>query len=127
MIISIKKILTTNIVLKIISCILGCVTWYIVAGSCTHTLQVTVPLTFYNIPEQWTISAPETIIITLLGKRNIIRSIDTAILAAHINGSILHEGTQSAILTSQQLFLPSSIKLIDWNPMPLLITITQKT
>lgn len=117
----------SNAPLKAISCILGYSSWYLLGNLCVHTTQVTVPLTFYNTQKKWTIEAPETISISLAGRRSPIRSLETKKLAIHVDGSTLQSGTQPITIATHQLFLPDSIKLVHYIPATITVTVTHNT
>lgn len=124
MLISIKRIVINRLSLKAISLLLGYSLWSILSHNQTIRITITVPLCFYNIEHNLTIDAPETIAITLEGKRELFKYGKIEMLAAHIDCMTLHEGIHRIDISSQTLFLPDYIKLIHYNPSPLLITLT---
>jgi hypothetical protein len=60
--------------------------------------------------------APEMIQVQLRGTRRALRTLDTESLAAHIDGILLEKGKQQLLITEENLFLPPTIKLINWSP-----------
>lgn len=120
---NIKNLITNNAPIKVISVILGYITWLLLSNAHTDTISKEVPLSFYNINTQWTMHAPETVTVFLSGKRVHLRNIDMNTLAVHINGKKLKEGVQSIKLSKHQLFLPNSIKLVHYIPTTLSVEI----
>lgn len=112
-----SQISTNNTPIKIISLLLGYSLWHIFGSPHSTTVQISVPLCFYNIPAGKVIKAPEQIAIQIVGKRSDIRSLDTEQLAVHINASLLKDGKNLLPITQETLFLPESIKLIHCSPI----------
>ena len=112
-----KKItLWSSAPLKIISLILGYTFWYIFGQSHTITAWISVPLSFYNVPQHTSLTAPEYISLKITGKRSDITALDLSALAIHIDAQKLHEGANLIALSSQSLFLPHTIKLVHYSP-----------
>ena len=105
-----------NIPLKVISLLLGFTFWYIFGNSHTTTAWITIPLCFYNIPKQTTIKAPESLSVKVTGKRSHLRTLDTNELAIHVNTEKLHTGKNLLSIAPETIFLPESIKLVDYCP-----------
>lgn len=112
----IKKALTTNIALKIVSIMLGYALWNTVSQQQTVTVSHDVPLYFYNMPQSYHINAPETVTIALEGKKKYLKLLAPEQLAIHINGQELHIGEQPLIMNEKKLFLPEIIKLVNYSP-----------
>lgn len=121
MLLTIKTILTKNTPLKLFSFILGYTLWSICSGSQTITQEMTVPLCCYQIPESIDFDAPETVNITLSGKKNQLASINHQELAIHIDASDLRIGNNPIAVTAETLFLPDSIKLVHCSSAPVII------
>jgi hypothetical protein len=117
------SLIRTNLLLKLFSLLAGTLLWYIISSSHVISMNYTVPLCFYGNTEHITITAPETITITLAGKRSDLRALQLNELALHINADELGWGEQPLEPTTQKLFLPSSIKLVQWKPTNLSITV----
>lgn len=126
MLLTIKTILTKNTPLKVLSFILGYTLWSICSGIQTITQEMTVPLCCYQVPATIEFDAPETINITLAGKKNQLASINTQDLAIHIDASDLRLGNNPIAITSEKLFLPESIKLVHCSSAPVIIKTTTK-
>ena len=93
----------------------------------SHSITVTVPVCFYGEQDASSAyQAPETITITLNGKKKDIALLDSALLAVHIDTATLHPGTNGIILTSKNLFLPETIAVVHYNPLPLVIIKNEK-
>lgn len=124
--IDIKKILLNNAPLKVISFILGFTLWYTFSQSNMTEFWITVPLCFHSTPESYQIEAPENVSIKLAGKRSDLYAIDTNNLAIYINTQNLSTGINTLTLTNRDLFLPDTIKLINYRPTPITIKIHEE-
>ncbi len=111
-----KRHIWNNIPLKVISLTLGYTFWYIFSSSHVGSLWVTVPLTFYNIPTTHSIVGPETVTVRIAGKRSEIRTLDFENIAIYVDAQSLKKGRNCLAITEEQLFLPSSIKLVHYCP-----------
>lgn len=101
---------------------MGFTLWYLVSDLHTITTTMKVPVYFYNT-ENIVVEAPETISITLRGKKSDIRHTNLSELAAHIDAQKLTQKTNHIPLTSQELFLPQTIKLVSYNPHHLIVNV----
>ncbi len=124
--VSIKEILSSNIILKISSLIIGFLLWHLLSQSQYYTMQLDIPLSFYSVDKQYSIEAPETINITLSGKRSHLSVIDMNNLAIHIDGQQLHLEQNMIAIDTQHLFLPKTIKLLHYSPSTIVITVNEK-
>lgn len=93
----------------------------------TQYQQFRIPLSFHDIPEDLTINAPESVDITLHGKRVDFHYLDHDSLAVHIDASKLKKGENCIKLSEQQFFLPEPLKLLNISPSTILIFIQEKT
>lgn len=116
---------TNRLSLKAISLVLGYSVWVLLSQHHSIRITIDVPLCFYNTENDLIIHAPETIAVTLEGKRDLLRYCNTKLLAAHIDCMNLHEGTNIINISAQTLFLPEQIKLVHY-PSPMLITIEKQ-
>lgn len=122
----VKKILINNAPLKVCSLILGYTFWSIVSGMHTITQEFVVPLCCYNVPETVDFYAPETMHITLSGKKNQLNALNYQDLAIHIDAHNVIVGNNPIIITAERLFLPESIKLVHYSPAPVIIKTSTK-
>ncbi len=105
--------------LKGIALVIGYTFWYIFGGSHASVVTLSVPLCFYNMPASTHIvDAPESISITLAGKRADIRALHQEHLAVHLDASCLRNGKQPITITERELMLPTTtgIKLVQHSP-----------
>jgi hypothetical protein len=100
--------------------------WTMISQTLPVTISLSVPLSFYNVADNIQVNAPETIVITLRGKRAPLNHLDYGAIAFHVDGTTLQEGKNYILLKAEQLFLPESINLLDYNPSPLVIDMHQK-
>ena len=107
-----------SILLKVIALVIGYSFWYIFGGSHASVVTFSVPVCFYNMPANTHIvDAPESISITLAGKRADIRALNQEHLAVHLDASRLRNGKQPIPITEQELMLPTTgIKLVQHSP-----------
>ena len=124
--IHLKNLYLSNAPLAIISLLLGYSFWYIASYNHLMSLQLTVPLYFSDLPEMYTIDAPEKIMVTLTAKRSDLYSLERKSLAAHITIEKLLPGKHGIVITEQHLFLPKNIALTHYKPANLFILITEK-
>ncbi len=123
-IMSLKHLFLSNAPLKIICLALGYTFWHIATTHQIITLTYTIPVCF-EITDSYTIAAPETINVTLQGKRIDLYALDSSSIAAHINARSLHEGRHGILLNESNLFLPQTISLVRYKPSNIMITITK--
>lgn len=124
---SFKKIVSNNLLVKIVSFVFGYCLWTLISNAHLHTLDVEVPLCFFNQPAILVLQAPETVQLQLCGKRNSLRSINTKTLALHVDASQLHVGENPIVLESESLFLPKTIKLVHYTPANLVVQAQEMT
>jgi hypothetical protein len=122
---SIQKTVLSNLTLKILSLIIAYGFWSLLNQSRTIHITTEVPLCFYNVSSSSTLSAPDTMTITLSGKAHAIRSLDFENLACHIDGADLQSGDNPLHVTADRLFLPESINLLHYYPANGCISVTQ--
>lgn len=111
-----KKQRLTSVTLKAVSLVAGFGFWYIFGAMQTGTARIAVPLYFYNVPEHATITAPETIMAQISGKRSIIRALNQEAIALHIDAQTLHEGANLLTSDHATIFLPEALKLVHYLP-----------
>jgi hypothetical protein len=122
------KRLSANAPLKIISFMLAYSFWALLNQMHPTMLNVTVPLCFYGEQKKGTvITAPETLKVTLSGKRNDLTNLDLTALAAHVDATTLASGPNKLILTREHLFVPPSCNLVHYKPSNILISIHEET
>jgi len=125
--IPLKKILYSNAPLKAVALVLGYSFWYIFGHGHTINIWLEMPISFYEIPKHFRLHAPDTVAINLVGKRSDLYNLDKSRLAVHINARKLHLGCNNLSITAETLFLPDTIKLVDYKPSNVLIEVKEKT
>lgn len=115
-----------KIMLKIMSIFFGVSLWYILSQQRNDSITVDVPICFYNTTPQVAINAPETIRISLYAKRSDLIALDFSQLAIHLDAKQLQKPSTNMYLESRHLFLPATIKLVDYSPAPVLIRVTSE-
>ena len=125
-ILPLKSLLFNNASLKTISLFLGYSFWHVASINKIIKISATVPLYFSATPDHITVKAPETITITLQGKRSDLYGLEKESLAAHVNISRLLPGKHGIILKEHHLFLPHTISLSHYEPSNLSCTIIDK-
>lgn len=113
--------LHSNLSLKITAFIIGYSLW--AALSNTHTTEISyrVPITFYNLPKNCSITSPDFLDVTLMGKKAQLRSLKPATLAIHIDGASLKQGENHIGPSTASLFLPEQIDVVNYTPSHLVI------
>ncbi len=109
-----KKRRLNNIVLKSLALFFGYYGW--IFFSLHHKIEIVynLPLFFYNTQKKVSITAPDTIPVTLYGTRTeLFKSATHG--SIHADASVLQEGEQSINLKEQNIFLPETLQLIDCN------------
>ena len=119
----IKNRILKNLSLKIVSLILSYGLWACFASNQVMRISYAVSVCFYNLEKTCSINAPEEIVLTLSGKRSLLKFLSADACAVHIDAQQLSSGTQQLILQKDNLFLPEEIKLIDYSPSPLIVTL----
>jgi hypothetical protein len=120
-----KNIFLANAPLLSISFLLGYSFWYIASYNHIVSLQFTIPLCFSELPDIYTLHAPETIGVTLTAQRSDLYALEKEALAAHININKLLPGKHGIILKEQHLLLPKNIALTRYKPSNLCILISE--
>ena len=124
---TLHKSLRKNITLKILSLIFGFIIWCMLSEYQTITLEQTIPVCFYGASNDLIVSANEDIVVTLSGKRTNIYWFDKKALALHVDVHTLHMGHNIVSITPASLFLPETIKLIDYSPSAIAVTVEKKS
>lgn len=124
---SVKRTMHSNAILKVISCILGYAFWTVLSATHTNTVRVDVPVCFYAQEDRHDIKAPETIKVTLSGKRSDLLAVDTKALAIHVNAAQLHNGHNQLVINNETLFLPDTVKLVNYCPSNSVIDVQEKS
>jgi len=105
--------------IKILSITLGFSLWYICKQARYDSINLDIPIYFYNEVPHKIIKAPETIKVTLAGTRKNIRKLDKEQLAIHLDASRYLKPMSYVIIDNQNLFLPTTIKLVHYSPAPI--------
>lgn len=121
-----KALLRTNLSLKIVAVIIGAIFWFITSAHHTTTLTLKVPVCFYNQAEDKEAQAPEYLSVELTGKRADLNSLDLANLAVHIDLTDFCPGEYLIEPSSENLFLPRRVKLVNWKPLNSFMTVVEK-
>ncbi len=121
--IAFKNTIPNNIILKLLSLILGYIIWSIMSQSHITTVKSSILLFFYNIPEKIKILAPKQVTIQLRGTKKVLHSLTAAPLAAHINAQTLHQGDNLILLSKTTLFLPKHVELLHTIPSPIVVSL----
>jgi hypothetical protein len=106
--------------IKIISLVLGFSIWYLYKQTSYEHINLDIPVYFYNNEDPHrTIRAPETVHVTLAGTRKNLGQLDKEHLAIHLDASRFFKPMCYTTLDSQNFFLPTTIKLVCYNPAPI--------
>jgi hypothetical protein len=116
----------TKFSINLMSCLLGILWWSIASEAHKAYQTFTIPLCFYNM-EKKMVQAPDTLSITLSGKKSQLRALNRSDVAAHINAAILPKKTSVLVLKKEHLLLPQTINLVSYSPSNPLITVQSDT
>ncbi len=127
MLLTLKKLLTHNALLKVVSCILACSIWYIISHNQKITLRFNLPVCFDcgNDP-RYVIQAPERLMVDIAGKRSDLADLDLKNLAVHIPVHTIQPGIYPLIVTEATLLLPASCNVVHYCPTNPTISIVEK-
>ncbi len=117
-----KHIISSNAPLKALALIAGYFFWHLFGSTHLVTMRVTVPLSFYDVPHNWHIAAPESVEVQLRGSRPQLYALQQNPISAHISAQQLIPGKSRLLLDNQTLFLPDSIKLVHYTPSHIIVT-----
>ncbi len=122
--VNLKEIAFSNIFLKVNSFIIAFLLWSTLCNMITIKKWIEIPLVFFNTDNNIKINAPKKITIQIAGKKEIVDNASNNI-SVNIDAKLLSLGDNPYILTSENLYFPPSINLIDYIPRTLIIN-TQK-
>ena len=123
----IKGIVLHNNFIKIVSLIFGYLIWAFIAQYQTITINQPVPICFYQTQDNITILGPDSVNISLSGKRKHLYLFETENSAIHIDASQFNKPGKHLInLSKESLFLPDNIFLEELKPSTIVIEITSK-
>lgn len=111
---------------KITAFICGYSLWHLLAATFPIKREITVPLSFYNTNQQYSITAPETITIMVQAKRSELNNLDLDNISAHIDETDLHIGDNFLFITHETLLLPNSIQVIDYPCTQIRVTMNKE-
>jgi len=110
-----------NIPLKLLSFIFGFLLWALFIVAHVEYHDIVIPLSFYGSKKSETIDSPHFVVASLVGKRIDCNILQKKNLTVHIDASRLEKGENRVNLYEQQLFLPESLKLLNYTPSSILV------
>lgn len=117
----VRSILATNrLAQKISAVVIAFFFWSELTVLHQQTTTINAPLCFFN-QEQISLDAPETVTITLRGKKADLAQLHYSDLAVHIDAAKLQKGKNGIVITNKDIFLPESISVVHYYPLPLVI------
>jgi YbbR domain-containing protein len=125
MLIKLKNVVTHNALLKVISFILGFSVWFIASRNHITSKWLTVPVCFDN-HEQYSIEAPEHMMVQLTGTRATLSKLQEHECALHLDIQRLGAGRHKIPVTGATLFLPNSVNVVNYCPTNASVCITKK-
>lgn len=112
----IKGILLHHNFIKISSCLIGYTLWIFLAQYQTITISQQVPVCFYQVTSNFTITAPDFVNVSFSGKRKHVYLWNQQNTVIHLDASSYTEGKHFIQLTRENVFLPDHIKLESLTP-----------
>jgi hypothetical protein len=119
---SLKNILLNNTTLKVTSFIIAFTGWSILHETSRITITTTVPVGLYQVPETYTLKAPEAVQISLMGTPAALQTVDLSELTLHLDGTLLHAGLNQITFTEANLLLPPHVNLVHYTMIPVFAT-----
>jgi YbbR domain-containing protein len=120
-----NRLLESNSIIKLISLGFGFCIWLIISQNQIVSITKKVPLCFYNQPQNCTVYAAETILISAFGPKKYLTQTFSSEYAIHLNLKNYQPGNHEIELSNHDLFLPQSVKLLQLKPTLLQIKIAQ--
>jgi YbbR domain-containing protein len=121
---SIKTTYLNALALKCLALIFGYALWHSVSSYQKIQITQNIPVCFYNTHPHQTVQAPETIKVTLHGKRKDL--LQTAFDGAlHCDAQHFQPGTTTLPLTKEQIFLPESVRLVHYTPQEITVVVQE--
>ena len=117
------KRITNNLMLKGIACMLGVLCWLKYSHNAPVHCWVTLPISFYNTPEDQKIDAPELVQVHIRGKRTDLYLLDTNKCAIHLDAQHLAPGMNKVHIASGDICLPEAVTMVNYNPSPVSVKI----
>jgi len=108
-----------KLLIKILSISLGFSLWYMYNQGRYDSINLDIPVYFYNEVTHKTVRAPEIIHVTLSGTRKNLNLLEKEQLAIHLDASRYSKPMTYVTIDNQNLFLPTTIKLVHYNPAPI--------
>lgn len=110
------KVLLSRPLVKINACLIGYGLWIMLTQHQIITTHMHIPVCFYHEQQNTHIIAPESVKITLHGKKRFLQRFDSENSAIHLDASNLQIGKNYITLTKNNLFLPDKINLVNLIP-----------
>lgn len=105
----------TTFTISSMAIILGILWWLVASEFNRSSRTLLVPLCFYN-SALCKIEAPESITVTLGGKRSHLRALNPTNIAIHIDAETITEKTTVLSIRQEHLLLPQNINLVSYSP-----------
>ncbi|HAU30315.1 MAG: hypothetical protein UV79_C0001G0049 [candidate division TM6 bacterium GW2011_GWF2_43_17] len=107
---------------KCIALVIGILIWQMVSAFHYTSITLSIPLCLFNTQTQTTYCIPKQVKVTLYGAKAELRTIDFANLAVHLNAQEHVDSHTKIRITSRNLLLPSSIRVLRFSPTNLTIS-----
>lgn len=124
MISHIRSLVQTNLLVKFISLVFAFCFWLIWSSGQQVSVTLKVPVCFFGDDHTREITAPESLQVTLFGKRKDLLKLDAKNLAIHVDAQTLVEGEQLFKPTAEQLLLPMGVQVAQWSPGNVVIEVS---
>lgn len=114
--------LRNHIPLKLFSGIIAYGLWHLMGSLCHTTRSLNTQISCYNIPQNRKLIHPESVTITMRGRRDLLASFNKDALTAYIDATSFDQDKEYIIhIDTQNLFLPDEIKVIRCCPSPIMV------
>ncbi len=107
---------------KCIALAIGILIWQMVSAFHYTSITLSIPLCLFNTQTQTKYCVPKQVQVTLYGPKAELRTVDFSNLAVHLNAEE-HANSHTKIrITSRNLLLPSSIRVLRFSPTNLMVS-----
>ncbi len=116
----------SSLIARAVAICCGYTLWYLFSQSALIEQTLTLPITWYDLPEDKQIISPDQVEIRIAATRQQTARIRSWLSCAYVSGQDLHDGQQELLITQDNFFVPHDLKLIHCSPSILSVTVQDK-
>ncbi|MBT4855718.1 hypothetical protein HOM50_02010 [bacterium] len=114
--VTIRNLLLSHPLIKLFAVFCGYCFWLLLATNQITTRTFKIPLFFYNTQKKERIVAPETIEVTVKGKRDSLQSIEQYAPSIHLDAAQTDYTEKDVTLAEGDILLPNNVNLVNYAP-----------